>query len=159
MRAKLCTCDLMARLAVKTNLVLDKELDTLDGSGGSLGDGGRDTTHCCPMLATGSLFPSSYRRGCAGAINALRRRMAPLHHATRCNVLRKSTTKPGMPMNSFLLWLQWLSARWSQGMAANPLEAGGWRRATYSTSLVGVPTAADILSVVLGGYKVEWRGC
>jgi hypothetical protein len=52
----------MARLAVKTNLVLDEELDTLDGSGGSLGDGGGDTTHCCPVLATGSLFPSSYQR-------------------------------------------------------------------------------------------------
>lgn len=51
----------MAKLALKTNLVLDEELDTLDGSGGSLGDGGRDTTHCCPMLATGSLFPSSYQ--------------------------------------------------------------------------------------------------
>ena len=42
---------------------------------------------------------------------------------------------------------------------SSPLEAGRRRRATYSTSLVGVPTAADILSVVLGGYKVEWRGC
>ena len=52
----------MARLAVITNLVLDEELDTLDGSGGSLGDGGRDTTHCCPMLVTISLFPSSYQR-------------------------------------------------------------------------------------------------
>jgi hypothetical protein len=30
--------------------------------------------------------------------------------AVRCNVLMKSTTKPGMPMNSFLDWLQWLSA-------------------------------------------------
>jgi hypothetical protein len=52
----------MAKLAVGTNLVLDEELDTLDGSGGSLGDGGRDTTHCCPMLAAVSLFPSSYQR-------------------------------------------------------------------------------------------------
>ena len=52
----------MAARTVETNLVLDEELDTLDGSGGSLGDGGRDTTHCCPMLATDSLFPSSYQR-------------------------------------------------------------------------------------------------
>lgn len=29
-----------------TYLVLDEELDTLDGSGGGLRDGGRDTTHC-----------------------------------------------------------------------------------------------------------------
>jgi hypothetical protein len=38
-----------------TNLVLDEELDTLDGGGGSLGDGSGDTTHCCPMLAIVSL--------------------------------------------------------------------------------------------------------
>jgi hypothetical protein len=116
LQVKLCSCDLMAKLAVKTNLVLDEKLDTLDGSGGSLGDGGRDTTHCCPMLATGSLFPSSYRRGCAGAMDAITRELALLHHATGCNVLRKSTTKPGMPINSFLLWLQWLSACCSRAM-------------------------------------------
>lgn len=29
-----------------TYLVLDEELDTLDGSGGGLGDGGGNTTHC-----------------------------------------------------------------------------------------------------------------
>jgi hypothetical protein len=28
-----------------TNLVLDEELDTLDGGGGGLGDGSGDTTH------------------------------------------------------------------------------------------------------------------
>lgn len=28
-----------------TYLVLDEKLDTLNGSGGGLGDGGRDTTH------------------------------------------------------------------------------------------------------------------
>lgn len=39
-------------LAVETTgldhliLVLDEELDTLDGSGGGLGDGGGNTTHC-----------------------------------------------------------------------------------------------------------------
>lgn len=27
-------------------LVLDEKLDTLDGSGGGLGDGGGHTTHC-----------------------------------------------------------------------------------------------------------------
>lgn len=31
--------------AWNTYLVLDEKLDTLDGSGGGLGDGGRDTTH------------------------------------------------------------------------------------------------------------------
>jgi hypothetical protein len=29
-----------------TNLVLDQELDTLDGGGSGLGDSGGDTTHC-----------------------------------------------------------------------------------------------------------------
>ena len=96
----------MAKMAVETNLVLNEELDTLDGSGGSLGDGGGDTTHCCPMLATVFLFPSSYQHRCAGASNAMSRELARMHHATGWNVLRKSTTKPGMPRNSFLLWLQ-----------------------------------------------------
>ena len=32
--------------ANKTYLILDQELDTLDGSSSSLRDGGRDTTHC-----------------------------------------------------------------------------------------------------------------
>lgn len=31
--------------AENTYLVLDEQLDTLDGGGGGLGDGGRDTTH------------------------------------------------------------------------------------------------------------------
>lgn len=34
-----------AWMAENTYLVLDEELDTLNGSGGGLGDGGRDTTH------------------------------------------------------------------------------------------------------------------
>ena len=33
-------------LEVETYLILDQELDTLNGSSGSLGNGGRDTTHC-----------------------------------------------------------------------------------------------------------------
>lgn len=31
-------------------LVLDEELDTLNGSGSGLRDGGRDTTHCYQIL-------------------------------------------------------------------------------------------------------------
>lgn len=77
------------------------------------------------------------------------------HLAEGGNVLRKSTTKPGMPMNSFLLWLQWLSVCWSFAVFV-PLKLADGRRATYSTSLVADPTAADILSVVLEG--IRWSG-
>ena len=35
-----------AQSTKKAYLVLDEKLDTLDGSGGGLRDGGRDTTHC-----------------------------------------------------------------------------------------------------------------
>lgn len=33
-----------------TNLVLDKELDTLNGGGSGLGDSGGDTTHCGKLV-------------------------------------------------------------------------------------------------------------
>jgi len=35
-----------------TYLILDKELDALDGSSSSLRDSGGDTTHCCSVLAS-----------------------------------------------------------------------------------------------------------
>jgi hypothetical protein len=41
-------------------------------------------------------------------------------------------------------------------MIDRSLRRADGRCATYSTSLVGVPTAADILSVVLGG--IRWSG-
>jgi hypothetical protein len=71
----------VAAVTERTNLVLDEELDTLDGSGGSLGDGSRDTTHCYPLLATASLFPGSYQCQRAGAVNAIsaRRRCCDAH--------------------------------------------------------------------------------
>ena len=66
-----------------TNLVLDEELDTLDGGGGSLGDGSGDTTHCCPMLAivflvsralisAGTRAPSMRYRGAASEVEGER---------------------------------------------------------------------------------------
>ena len=68
-------CDSMSWMMELTNLVLDEELDTLDGGGGSLGDGSGDTTHCCPMLAiVFPCLPSSYRRRHASAVNAISRR-------------------------------------------------------------------------------------
>lgn len=49
----------------KTYLVLDEELDTLNGGGSGLRDGGGNTTHCRMLLALhlGILenFPGSYR--------------------------------------------------------------------------------------------------
>lgn len=55
-------------LAVETTglqhliLVLDKKLDTLDRSGGSLGDGSGDTSHCSPTLAAGLGMESARSR-------------------------------------------------------------------------------------------------
>jgi hypothetical protein len=73
MKLRGAVCDTMMEL---TNLVLDEELDTLDGGSGSLGDGSGDTTHCCPMLAivshvfqaligAGTRVPSMRHRGAA----------------------------------------------------------------------------------------------
>lgn len=44
--------------AANTYLVLDEKLDTLDGSGGGLGDGGRDTTHWRRQSAYALFSPS-----------------------------------------------------------------------------------------------------
>lgn len=66
-----------------TNLVLDEELDTLNGGGGGLGDGSGDTTHCCPMLAfvsvafqaligAGTRAPSMRYRGAASTVEGER---------------------------------------------------------------------------------------
>jgi hypothetical protein len=45
MKLRGAVCDSMSCLMELTNLVLDEELDTLDGGGGGLGDGSGDTTH------------------------------------------------------------------------------------------------------------------
>jgi hypothetical protein len=43
-----------------TYLVLDEELDTLNGGSGSLRDGGRDTTHCeCTSARCSELEPTA----------------------------------------------------------------------------------------------------
>lgn len=73
-------------------LVLDEELDTLDGGGGGLRDGGRDTTHC---------ISSQYARfhGKSGFVAwaSIPRPIVPVIDG-RCDVdgdvLKKSTTKP-----------------------------------------------------------------
>lgn len=44
--------------AENTYLVLDEKLDTLDGSGSGLGDGGRDTTHWRRQSAYAFFSPS-----------------------------------------------------------------------------------------------------
>ena len=76
-------CDSMSWMMGLTNLVLDEELDTLDGGGGSLGDGSGDTTHCYPMLAivflvsraligAGTRAPSMRYRGAASEVEGER---------------------------------------------------------------------------------------
>ena len=56
-----------------------------------------------------------------------------------------------------LLALATMIVSWVSSCHGSPLEAGGRRRATYSTSLVGVPTLADILLVVFWG-GIGWSG-
>jgi hypothetical protein len=78
----------------KTCLVLDKKLDTLNGSGGGLGDGGGDTTHC--------------RYVSIDVLDNVLRRLVMADKISRWrgvleNVLKKSTTKPGMPMKDLFV--------------------------------------------------------
>jgi hypothetical protein len=83
-----------------THLVLDEELDTLDGSGRGLGDGGGDTTHCA------SCQPLSPRAHKISALIASCVQLRPSPNpplsigaisGRAIDVLKKSTTKPGMP--------------------------------------------------------------
>lgn len=46
LRKKLDPAEVRSRISVRTYLVLDQELDTLDGSSSGLGDSGGNTTHC-----------------------------------------------------------------------------------------------------------------
>jgi len=59
------SCTTTALRQGEAYLVLDEELDTLNGSGGGLGNGGRDTTHCVLLLALCALaaarISNSYR--------------------------------------------------------------------------------------------------
>lgn len=60
--------------AKNTYLVLDEKLDTLDGSGGGLGDGGRDTTHYGRQSAYALFSPS-----CGAGSPELREPVWPSH--------------------------------------------------------------------------------
>jgi hypothetical protein len=65
-----------------TNLVLDQELDTLDGGGSGLGDSGGNTTHCESVSIIDHDEAKRTQRPGWMAFQWYR------------NVLRKSTTKP-----------------------------------------------------------------
>lgn len=93
---------------VPTNLVLDKELDTLNGSGSGLRDGSGDTTHY-RIVSTVVLFPSRGSELLSAEVLDLRPggdgiAVGTLPSDIGADVLKKSTTKPGMPMKDFLLW-------------------------------------------------------
>jgi hypothetical protein len=141
-------CDSMSWTMELTNLVLDEELDTLDGGGGSLGDGGGDTTHCCPMLAIVSLVsraligagtraPSMQDRGAASQVEGERTHEVndEAGHAHELLLALAVMDVSMFPDGARLLKLNSWTGRW-------------FRRATHSTSLVAVPMGADILSVV-----------
>jgi hypothetical protein len=52
---KICICELIGRLARKTDLILNEELDTLHRSGASLRNGGGDAAYYCRTLLVCSL--------------------------------------------------------------------------------------------------------
>lgn len=79
-------------IVIETYLVLNEQLDTLDGGSGSLRDGGRDTTHCSIPLAMflypAMLLPAGIK------LNAHRwRHCDVIQCLVEVNVLRKSTMK------------------------------------------------------------------
>ncbi len=76
---------------MRTYLILDQELDTLDGSSSSLRDGGRDTTHCYhwSVSDTSNCAPKpSFIHACGGDND--------LELLVEEDVLKKSITKGGL---------------------------------------------------------------
>jgi hypothetical protein len=97
--------------ANKTYLILDQELDTLDGSSCGLGDGGGDTTHC-------------YRRSASTPCEIRCRKPHPSppdesdgnndrSTLAKVDILKKSITKGGL-LKHRSAWGSW---RWDSGLA------------------------------------------
>jgi hypothetical protein len=80
---------------VRTYLILDQELDTLDGSSSSLGDGGRDTTHCNHELVTDTCKPFARMPLYIHVYDAINGHGALAEE----DVLKKSITKGGLLRN------------------------------------------------------------
>lgn len=78
-----------------TYLVLDQELDTLDRSSGSLGDGGGDTTHweqLSVLIVVDKAFRVRKIRSVAGSSNFIE--FIAGRYWMWFDILKKSTTKP-----------------------------------------------------------------
>jgi hypothetical protein len=78
-----------------TYLVLDQELDTLDRSSGSLGDGGGDTTHweqLSVLILVGKVFRVRKIRYFVDSNNSIE--FIAGRYRMWFDILKKSTTKP-----------------------------------------------------------------
>jgi len=86
-----CNSSLFCDVGDETYLILDQELDTLNGSGCGLGDGSGDTTHCDKA----SVIPSFV----IWMVNVIVRHDSIIGLAIEMGegvVLKKSTIKPGI---------------------------------------------------------------
>jgi hypothetical protein len=159
MKLRGAVCDSMSWVMELTNLVLDEELDTLDGGGGSLGDGSGDTTHCCPMLAivshvfqaligAGTRAPSMRHRGAASEVEVERTHEVndEAGHAHELLLALAVMAVSMFPDGAHLLKLDKLD----RAMAA----------ARYSLDILGRGSNGGRHSVgCVRGYMMEWRGC
>lgn len=78
----------------ETYLILDQQLDTLNGSSSSLRDGGRDTTHCYRELALEILYkaPKIHRPSADSSSTGDRDHLV----VEERDILKKSITKGGL---------------------------------------------------------------
>ncbi len=80
---------------MKTYLILDQELDTLDGSSSGLGDGSRNTTHCYHELVADTCKPVAQKP------SSIQVYYSDIGHGVLAgkDVLKKSITKGGLLRN------------------------------------------------------------
>ena len=148
----------------RTCLVLDEKLDTLNGSGSGLGDGGGDTTHCCMPLVhvlfrVQSSNPSSYQRKRWG----IRHRNKSIANGTwpsdqgvertqKVDDEARHAHEGLLALVDILQHTSVSSVSWPRdGIAPDLLRA----RVSMRT-LVAVPTGAD-MTAVLKGLSGDWR--